>query len=253
MSREKKQVKLTIGLVGPICAGKETVGEYLHRKYKVTYYSLSDIVREELDFLGFDRHSRDLLQAIANELRHHRGPDYLARRVIDKIKAKDHGFTVIGSIRNPDEVRFLRENLPNFYLLGIVADQKNRYKRLRKRGREGDPNSWEEFLEAEGREFGQKTKETFHIQVDVAAEESDFIVDNSSSKRSLHKNLDLLINQTIKPSVKNRLEEVVVAVGSQNPTKISAVRAVVEKIFPNVKVVSVLTNSKVSATPLVPI
>lgn len=245
-----KKAKLTIGIVGPICAGKETVGEYLQKKYKTTFYSLSDVIREELDFLGFDKHSRDLLQAIGNELRHHRGPDYLARKIVDKMKIKDHGFTVIGSIRNPEEAVYLSESLPNFHLLSVGADQKIRFKRLVKRNRLGDPRSWEEFIRAERREFDQRTKEVFHIQVDVASEMADFHVDNSKGKRVLYKNINHLINSLLKPSVKNRLRETTVAVGSTNTIKIAAVKSAAEKIYPNVKVIGVMVDSGVSPTPL---
>lgn len=248
--KDKKKVKLTIGIVGPICAGKETLGAYLKRRYKATYYSLSDIIRDELDFLGFDRHSRELLQAIGNELRYHRGSDYLARRIVDKMKAKDHGFTVIGSIRNPDEVYFLRDNLTNFYLLAIDVDQKIRYKRLKKRGRLGDSKSWEEFLKAEEREFNQKTKEFFQIQVDTASSEADFFIANNRGKELLYKNTDRLLSRIISPTVNDRLGEIIIAVGSRNPTKITAVRSVIDRIFPNAKVVAVEVESKVSATPL---
>lgn len=247
--KDKKKVKLTIGIVGPICSGKETLGEYLRRKYKATHYSLSDVIRDELDFLGFDRHSRELLQAIGNELRHHRGPDYLARKILDKMRAKDHEFTVISSIRNPEEVYFLRDNLPNFHLLAIDADKKIRYKRLRKRGRLGDPKSWEEFLKAEERELDQKTKEFFQIQVDNTSSEADFFINNDRGKKSLYRNIDRLLNSIIRPTVKNRLGEIIVAVGSRNPTKITAIRSVINRIFPNAEVVAVEVDSKISATP----
>jgi len=249
MSTTKKKIKFTLGLVGPICAGKETVGEYLRRKYKVTYYSLSDTIRDELSFLGFGRHSRELLQAIGIELRHHRGPDYLARRIVDKMKRTDHGFTVIGSIRNPEEAHFLRENLPNFCLVGVDADQKVRFKRMKKRDRVGDSRDWEEFLKADERELDQQTKEIFQIQVGTALLEADFFIDNNLTKRTLYKNIDLLVNQTIKPSIRNRLSEVTIAVGSKNPVKIAAVKSVFEKLFPNVQVIGVEVGSGVATTP----
>ena len=245
-----KKAKLTIGIVGPICVGKETVAEYLQRKYKATFYSLSDVIREELDFLGFDRHSRELLQAIGNELRHHRGSDYLARKVVDKMKMKNQGFTVIGSIRNPEEAVFLSESLSNFHLISVGADQKIRFKRLIKRNRLGDPRSWEEFVKVESREFNQRSHKVFHMKIDVVSEMADFYLDNSKGKKVLYKNIDELINNLLKPSIKNRLREITIAVGSSNPVKIAAVKAASEKIFPHLNIIGVTVDSGVSPTPL---
>ncbi len=89
----KKPPRL-IGLTGTNGAGKgETAAFFMARGY--AYFSLSDIIREELRTRG-ESVSRDNLIRIGNELRARYGPDVLARRTVAKIG----GLAIIDSIRN---------------------------------------------------------------------------------------------------------------------------------------------------------
>lgn len=141
----KKVIQL-IGLTGTNSAGKGKAAAYLQKK-GYTYYSLSDLIREELLRDGKDI-SRDNLIKKGNDLRKKLGSDILARLVMKKVKGK----AVIDSIRNPAEVDFLR-NQKDFILLAIDAPVKLRYERAKKRGRNESASSLREFMKKEKEEM----------------------------------------------------------------------------------------------------
>lgn len=138
---------MIIGLTGKFAAGKGTVAEQLVAR-GFRYHSLSDVLREELAARGIPE-SREALTVVGNELRTDGGPDVLARRI--QARLQDGGDHVVDSIRNPAEVDALRE-VPGFFLLGVDADRTTRFERLRARGRQGDPTSFEQFVALEDRE-----------------------------------------------------------------------------------------------------
>ena len=77
---------LVLGLVGPICSGKETVGSYIKENYDCKFYSLSDVIREELDSVGFIDPSHETLQAVGNILRKIYGSGVLTEKITEKAK-----------------------------------------------------------------------------------------------------------------------------------------------------------------------
>ena len=108
------------------------------------YHSLSDILRDELKKRG----NKSALLAVGNELRQADGPGALAKRLLPQLET---GLHLVDSIRNPLEVVELR-TLPKFVLIGIDADSRVRFERLRARNRQGDPETWEKFVELESRD-----------------------------------------------------------------------------------------------------
>jgi dephospho-CoA kinase len=135
------KVKL-IGLTGTNGAGKGEVAAYFRNK-NYAYVSLSDVIRDELKRRGLEA-SRDNLVACGNELREKFGPDILARKATEKIS----GPAVIDSIRNPQEVEYLR-SLGDFVLIAVDAPAEIRFERVRKRGRNESASTLEEFRQKE--------------------------------------------------------------------------------------------------------
>ena len=142
----KKEIPL-IGLTGTNGAGKgEAASFFVERGY--TYYSLSDVIREELR-TKHQEISRDTLIRMGNLMRQQFSPDILARRVAKKITGK----SVIDSIRNPKEVEFFQSQ-KSFILLAIDAPAKLRFQRVKDRGRKESASSLKEFLAKEAEEMG---------------------------------------------------------------------------------------------------
>ncbi len=169
-----------IGLTGTNGSGKGAAAEYFIRK-GYAYFSLSDVIREELKKDGLEL-SRDNLIRKGNKLRSSGGADFLARQVMKKIDGK----AVIDSIRNPEEVRFLKSN-KNFILLAIDADVEIRYARVKKRGRNESAATLQEFIEKEDEE---KTTNPTHQQLHTCLEMADFTILNEGSLEDLYNKLE---------------------------------------------------------------
>src|SRR5215468_935904 len=105
---------MLIGLTGRNASGKGEVAAYLVKK-SFYYYSLSDVIREEIRRRGQPLTRENMIET-GNELRYHFGPGILAKRILEKIEADKH--YVIDSIRNPSEVETLR-TAKDFKLLKV--------------------------------------------------------------------------------------------------------------------------------------
>lgn len=135
---------MIIGLTGENCAGKGTVADYL-RKKGFYYFSLSDIVREQLTVEGKEITRENLIKK-GNEMRLESGAGVLAHRIIEKFE-NDKNY-VVDSIRNPAEVETLKTR-KDFFMFYISAPPEIRFERIRKRGRESDPKTYDAFLKIE--------------------------------------------------------------------------------------------------------
>lgn len=141
-AQEPRARPLVIGLTGPNGAGKGEIAAML-RDSGYAYLSLSDLVREEARRRGLEPVRENLIR-VGRDLRREHGSGVLARRARERIEAP----CVVDSVRNPGEVAQLRE-LDEFFLIGVTADARTRFARMQDRGRPGDAQTLEEFLERE--------------------------------------------------------------------------------------------------------
>jgi len=169
---------MIIGIAGKNGSGKGEVAKFFVDS-GFEYYSLSDILREELESRG-DEPSRENLISIGNELRKNHGAGVLAERILQKLGPDTHA--VVDSIRNPFEVEALRRR-NDFHLLSVEADPEIRFKRTLARDREGDPKSYDEFLDVEKREAS--TSDPATQQMDRTAEMADAVVYNNTTLKDL--------------------------------------------------------------------
>ncbi len=178
----KKDARL-IGLTGTNSAGKGEVASFFKKK-GYAYFSLSDLIREELRKIGKEA-TRDNLIKMGNELREKGGHDILARRVMKKVKDK----SVIDSIRNPREVEYLRAQ-KDFILLAVDAPVDLRYERAKQRGRAESASTLQEFIKKEAEEMTDLEKgQQLHNCMKMA----DFLVINDGSLKDLRRKLEKLL------------------------------------------------------------
>jgi dCMP deaminase len=169
-----------IGLTGTNGAGKgEVASFFVERGY--TYFSLSDVIREELQKENLAP-TRDNMIKMGNNLRQQFSPDILARRVAKKIQGK----AVIDSIRNPKEVEYFREQ-GHFILLAIDAPAEIRYERVKKRGRDESASRLKAFVAKEEEEMG--TDENSQ-QLLACMEMADHLIINDGSLEDLRNKLE---------------------------------------------------------------
>jgi dephospho-CoA kinase len=170
-----------IGLTGTNGAGKGEAAAYFGGK-GYSYYSLSDVIRDELRGRG-EPASRDNLIRTGNELRRRFGPDVLVRRTIAKVKAGERA--VIDSIRNLQEVAYLRAQ-GDFVLLAIDAPVEVRFARVGVRGRDESASNLEAFRkkEEEERAGGAAAQQ---LEACVAA--ADRVIVNDGTLPEFHRKL----------------------------------------------------------------
>ncbi|RPH40201.1 MAG: hypothetical protein EHM91_11375 [Planctomycetota bacterium] len=138
---------MIIGLTGRNAAGKGAAAEFLKSK-GFAFHSLSDVIREEVKRRNLPV-TRDTLIATGRELRAHYGTGYLAERILERLEPGMN--YVVDSFRHEDEVAVFRK-VTNYHLLAVQADPKVRFERIKSRGRENDPQTFEAFLELEQKE-----------------------------------------------------------------------------------------------------
>ena len=180
---------MIIGLTGKNASGKGEVSNYLKSKGFVCY-SLSDVIREEATKRGLE-HSRDNLINLGNELREKFGPDYLAKKINEKIRISHVDDFVVDSIRSPFEAKELMKN-KDFLLLGIDSPIEIRFRRLLERNRLGDAKTLEAFKKQEERE---NLNNNVNQQLDKTLKLSQKTIVNNGSLAELHKKIDNLLKE----------------------------------------------------------
>ena len=172
-----------IGLTGTNGAGKGEVANFLKKK-GYAYYSLSDLVRQELNKEGKELNRNNLIK-MGNKLREKFGADILARLVVKKIRGK----AVIDSIRNPKEVEYLRQQ-KNFIMVAVDAPAALRFERVKKRGRQESVSTLQEFIQKEAEEMTNNQKGQ---QLQNCMKMADIKIENVGSLENLHQKLEKLV------------------------------------------------------------
>ena len=181
---------IVFGLTGKNASGKGTVAEILKKK-NFTYHSLSDSLRDELKLLKKEE-TRENLIDIGNELREKGGPGVLADKLIPKLNFENNH--IVDSIRNPLEVISLRKEtlLRRFFLISVDANSRLRYDRLCSRGRIGDTDSWEKFVEQEKKE--ENNDDPNKQQLSRTMQMADYNIDNSGTLQELEAQVNKIIS-----------------------------------------------------------
>ena len=171
---------MIIGVSGRNGAGKGAVIEYLgQRSFYV--FSLSDVVREELERQGVEE-TRDRMIEAGRGLREAGGAGALAEGLIPKLQP-DRNYA-IDSIRHPAEVEALRRFSPEFKLIWVDAGEEKRLERIRARGRSGDPSDLAELRALEARELSNAN--AAGQQLLAVQEMADFTIENEGEFADLH-------------------------------------------------------------------
>ena len=180
MATERKMLIGTTGMPG---AGKSTVKEIV-KKLGFPVIVMGDEIRLEAKRRGLSI-TPESLGKVMLEIRRVEGPAAVARRCIPKIKSIDSPVIFIDGLRSLYEVEEFKKKFPDFKILAIHASPQTRFKRLLKRGRADDPQSWEEFAERDRREL--------KVGVGEVIATADYMLVNEGTLKELEENLmDLL-------------------------------------------------------------
>lgn len=177
---------MIIGLTGKNGGGKGEVVKFLtERGFQAL--SLSDVIREEAERLK-EPVTREVLVRLGNQLRQESGSSVLAERIFARLDPEKN--YCIDSIRHPAEVQVFRRRR-DFTLVHIQAPQRLRFERLRQRGRENDPQKFEDFLALETQEA--VSAEANNQQLDQTISLASTTLENGGPLRDLHEKLKRLL------------------------------------------------------------
>ena len=169
-----------LGLTGTFASGKEIAREIIEKNSNSYSVVLSSLLKEDaLKGQGINI-TREIKQNLGNELRKQYGSDVLVKIAVNFMQ-KNKDFLIIDGIRNPGESDFLRQKFGNDYkLIAVDAPQQVRFERFSKRSREGDPQTFEEFVKVDERDQGKDEPE-YGQQVRKCIEMADFVIQNDGS------------------------------------------------------------------------
>lgn len=186
-----------IGVAGLPGSGKDTLHTLLaDRGFKAYVYS--DLLRVELAKRGVENPTRSQMQNLGDELRAEQGGQVLSNMLIDKIVADKVQRALVIGMRHPAEVQVFREsNDIDFVLVALEVSAQVRFKRMQERARTGDTLNWEDFLEADARDFGDGDLTSPKLQVGAVMDMADICLDNAHGQSDLGAQLDVLLDEYV--------------------------------------------------------
>jgi dephospho-CoA kinase len=175
---------LVLGITGKRGSGKDTVAEYLRKRYgfrvlTYTNHVLAPILEKERKAV-----TRKNLMNLALEMRKSKGKHILTELICKKIERK--GMWAVSGVRYPDEYDHFKRNFEeDFKLINVECGAKKRYERVRKRGTKGERDiTFREFMQIENKETEKIINKTIEL-----AESS---VNNNGTFKGLQESLDRL-------------------------------------------------------------
>lgn len=182
---------MILGVSGSYASGKGEVIVFLkERSFQV--FSLSDVIREELANRGLEE-TRERMIETGNSIRAAEGPGALARRLLPKLVGDRN--CAVDSIRHPAEVEVLRGAGERFHLIWVDAEEAVRFKRIRERGRSGDPETIAEFRSLERREL--ESEDPLGQQLLAVRKLADEALDNNGSIEGLHEGVQAFLKKCL--------------------------------------------------------
>lgn len=178
-----------IGLVGPFGSGCSYVANKIGDIYGYELFSLSDVLRDEFkkEYPKKKKVARKELQDFGDKIREEKGCHYLASAVCEKINQDKTKNYVVDSIRNPEEINFLRKSFAQFFLFGVFAEPDLRWKRVSEKYN-NDRRAFDEDDKRDSNEgigYGQRVTDSFRM--------SDIILLNNENIIEGNKNEELFL------------------------------------------------------------
>ena len=176
---------MIIGLCGHVGAGKGAVAHYLSSK-GWSHFATTDIIKAELERHGIPA-TRETLIQMANLMRAQNGAGVLAERTM---KLLSNGNVVVESLRNPEEVRVLRQR-KDFVLVAVDAPVETRFQRAKKVGKVGDPKTYDEFLALDQKEAADPNASGVRIKECMAMADKTLV--NDGDLKKLQRDVDSML------------------------------------------------------------
>ncbi len=183
---------MIIGLTGTIGAGKGTIVEYLTKERGFYHASAREFLTREIARRGLPL-TRASMVAVADDFRQNYEPKFgymmLALLAEAHASGKD---AVIESVRAVGEMDTFRKACPEIIFIGIDADPKIRFERVKKRGSVTDDVDYAKFLAEDAKESGSPG-EPWRGNLPLCISLSDHKVVNDGTKADLFAQLEKIL------------------------------------------------------------
>lgn len=189
MSKTKSGKKvIVIGIIGKPGSGKDTVTDYLTKKYKGKVVKFADPLNEMLHIF-VDHVSRDDQQWLSFQMRERFGEDIFAKVLRKRILSGD-SLIILNGIRFWENVEFLK-SFKNNHSIFIDVNPKTRWKRVfGRKEKKDDKVSFKKFQELDNAE----TEAT----IDAIGQRADFIINNEGDAKTLFQTVDAIMQKIFK-------------------------------------------------------
>ncbi len=183
MAETQSEGHQVIGLTGSFGSGCSYVADHILAGMGYERLPLTKILREKYEEAHPNKEPQRLeLQEFGDELRRKHGGDYLARCLYEQKfengdETNQSGKWVVDSIRNPEEIYFLRKQFQNFFLFGAYAGKERRWGRVENKYNRNRKSFDEDDDRDTGRESescGQRVEDCFAEADIVFSNDEDF-------------------------------------------------------------------------------
>ena len=136
-------MRLLICITGMPGSGKSIIAKAA-LDLELPVINMGDVVREET-LKRYGNITPDLMRRVSADLRREYGNNIIAIRTLEKIKSLNKRIIVIDGVRSLDEIKVFK-GYGDVVIVAIHASPRTRFERIRRRGRPGDPDNWDDFM-----------------------------------------------------------------------------------------------------------
>ena len=176
--------KIIIGLAGEIACGKDTIADYMAKKYGSQKVSFSQPLRDVLDRL-FLPQNRANMAGLGKLLIKQWGDGTLSKVIAEEILNSKKKVFILPNVRRDGDIVHLKE-LPGFMLIRVDAEPQTRYERLIRRGQNTDDAS------KTREQFEADSKLWTEVSIRKIAKKATEKIDNNGDLKDLKLQIDEL-------------------------------------------------------------
>ncbi len=188
MSKIKSSKRVVvIGVIGKAGSGKDTVTDYLAKKYHGKVVKFADPLNEMLRVF-VDHVSRKDQIWLSYEMRERFGRDIFNKVLRKRILAND-SLVILNGIRFWENTELLK-SFKNNYSLFIDVSPKTRWKRIfSRKEKKDDKVSFRKFQEIDSAET--------EVAIEAIGQKADFIVSNEGDQKTLLRSIDTIMQKIL--------------------------------------------------------
>ncbi|MBD3245272.1 MAG: AAA family ATPase [Candidatus Moranbacteria bacterium] len=189
MNKIKEPEKIVIGVTGKNGSGKDTVCDFIEKKYQAKKLVFSDLLKKALSVF-LDHITRNDFSWLSTNLRQRYGEGILAKGMKIQIEKTREKIIVVSGVRDFGELKMIK-SYKNGYLVYVDVNLKIRWERISRRGTKIDDKiSFKEF---------KAIKEKLPSEKDIQAlgNSADFIIKNNSGLKDLEMEIEKIMNKIL--------------------------------------------------------